>query len=57
MDYTVVGDMVNLAVRLQGLTRSYRQKLIITEDLRNLVVDDVPCRMIDKIATKGKTKQ
>ena len=55
-DYTVMGDSVNLASRLENANKTYKTNILISETTYERVKAEFVCMELDKVRVKGKTQ-
>ncbi|MDR1333142.1 MAG: hypothetical protein LBJ69_01940 [Holosporales bacterium] len=55
MNFTAIGDSVNIASRLEGVNKIYGTRILVSETVEATAREQILFRVIDRVAVKGRT--
>lgn len=56
LNYTAIGDTINIASRLENINKNYKTKIIVSDAFYEEIKDKFVLRMIDCVVVKGRTQ-
>jgi adenylate cyclase len=55
LNYTIIGDTVNVSSRLEGINKVYRTKIIVSESTYNECRNNFQFRLLDRVSLLGRS--
>ncbi|MCL9684355.1 adenylate/guanylate cyclase domain-containing protein [Legionella maioricensis] len=56
LNYTALGDSINIASRLESINKNYKTKIIVSDTVYEQIKDQFLFRMIDCVVVEGRTQ-
>jgi len=56
LNYTVIGDVINLTSRLVDINKTYGTQIIVSESIYIIIKDQFKARMLDYMVVRGRQK-
>jgi len=54
--YTVIGDVVNTAARIEGMTKEHQEELLLSDATAALLPESLPLREIGEVSVRGRAR-
>ena len=55
-EYTIIGDTVNVAARIEQMTKTYDAAILVSEETKDRVKGNVTFTSVEPVTVKGKTR-